>query len=376
MTMPIPLLTYASDRGSFLVSIRRILGAFGRYWNMVRFRGIRSQSVECRKSTKASRFKVLAIEKDYSRYSLGCGHIRRIGHIYYSSKATKLFGLKYPYMGEYVSFELQVVCVKASWIAQFDSISSRKSGFLAWASNVNLRLDTVNSFNINISTKMPLIQSSQDYLPCKNGFLMDNRNALTFATDIDAVPSEQELDSARALIQAELPQDHKTTLHPSIPERTSIKFSDLVQAEHDRLSSGAEKEQGIDLSRYEAQDAPPTNDTEQWRATLQQAYASSEYLESRQVNLSLLETYGKNAWLISNDQLEAILRAAERDVSQRKIELEDIDRARRDAQAARKGELEALEQQWKIGVGQMIEVEVAAEKLRLEILDKKRAGAR
>ena len=142
------------------------------------------------------------------------------------------------------------------------------------------------------------------------------------------------------------------------------------------MSSGAEKEQGIDLSRYEAQDAPPTNDTEQWRATLQQAYASSEYLESRQVNLSLLETYGKNAWLISNDQLEGILRAAERDVSQRKIELEDIDKARRDAQAARKGELEALEQQWKIGVGQMIEVEVAAEKLRLEILDKKRAGAR
>ncbi|CAD0094015.1 unnamed protein product [Aureobasidium vineae] len=173
---------------------------------------------------------------------------------------------------------------------------------------------------------MPLIQSSQDYLPY-----------------IDAVPSEQELNSARALIQAELPQDHKTTLHSSIPERTPIKFSDLVNAEHDRLASGAEKEAGIDLSRYEAQDAPPINDIEQWRATLQQAYASSEYLES---------------------------------LSQRKIELEDIDKARRDGQNARKGELEALEQQWKIGVGQMIEVEVAAEKLRLEILDKKRAGAR
>ncbi|KAG9716228.1 hypothetical protein KCU73_g15699, partial [Aureobasidium melanogenum] len=133
---------------------------------------------------------------------------------------------------------------------------------------------------------------------------------------------------------------------------------------------------GIDLSRYEAQDAPATNDVEQWRATLQQAYASSEYLESRQVNLSLLETYGKNAWLISNDQLEAILRTAEREVSQRKIELEEIDKARRDGQTARKGELEALEQQWKIGVGQMLEVEVAAEKLRLDILDKKRAGAR
>ena len=226
------------------------------------------------------------------------------------------------------------------------------------------------------SARMPLIQSSQDYLPCKIEWPTRERHALTDATDIDAAPSENELQSARALIQAELPEDHKTTLHPSVPERTPIKFSELVESEHERLSSGAEKEAGIDMSRYEAQDAPATNDMEQWRATLQQAYASSEYLESRQVNLSLLETYGKNAWLISNDQLEAILRDAEREVSQRKIELEDIDRTRRDGQDARKGELEALEQQWKIGVGQMIEVEVAAERLRLEILDKKRAGAK
>ncbi|THX11828.1 hypothetical protein D6D13_04486 [Aureobasidium pullulans] len=223
---------------------------------------------------------------------------------------------------------------------------------------------------------MPLIQSSQNYLPCKIEWPTHERHTLTDATDIDAAPSENELQSARALIQAELPEDHKTTLHPSTPERTPIKFSELVESEHERLSSGAQKEAGIDMSRYEAQDAPATNDMEQWRATLQQAYASSEYLESRQVNLSLLETYGKNAWLISNDQLEAFLRDAEREVSQRKIELEDIDRSRRDGQNARRGELEALEQQWKIGVGQMIEVEVAAERLRLEILDKKRAGAK
>lgn len=200
--------------------------------------------------------------------------------------------------------------------------------------------------------------------------------ALTNTTDIDAAPSEKDISSARALINAELPEDHKTTLHSSLPDPRPIKFSDLVEAEHERISSGAEKTAAIDLSRYEAQDAPATNDLEEWRTTLQKAYASSEYLESRLVNLSLLETYGKNAWLISNDQLEAILRDAEREVAQRKIELEDLDKARRDGQQARKGELEALQDSWKIGVGRMIEVEVAAEKLRLEILEKKRAGAR
>ena len=115
---------------------------------------------------------------------------------------------------------------------------------------------------------------------------------------------------------------------------------------------------------------------QEWRTALQKAYASSEYLGSRLTNLSLLETYGKNAWLIANDQLEAILRDAEREVSQRKIELEELDKQRCMGQETRKGELEALEQSWKVGVGRMIEVEVAAERLRLEILDKQRAGAR
>ncbi|KAF1354795.1 Pre-mRNA-splicing factor SPF27 [Delphinella strobiligena] len=206
---------------------------------------------------------------------------------------------------------------------------------------------------------MPLIQSSQDYLPY-----------------IDSAPSQDGIASAKALIAASLPQDYQTALHERIPQQPEFKFSELIEAEHTRIAAGAPKEGGIDLSRYEAQDAPTSNDIADWRTVLQKAYTSSEYLQSRVTNLSLLETYGKNAWLISNDQLEHILRDAENEVVARKQDVEALEQERRTRQEASKGEIQSLEQSWRVGVGRMIEVEVAAEGLRREILERKRLAAR
>lgn len=129
------------------------------------------------------------------------------------------------------------------------------------------------------------------------------------------------------------------------------------------------------MSRYEVPSAPESNDVAEWRAALRQAYASSEYLSSRLTNLGLLETYGKNAWLIGNSQLEDILKVLEQEVSKAKTEVEEVEAARRRAQEGVKGEMEGLEQAWRTGVGRMIEVEVASEGLRREILERRRAAA-
>jgi len=80
--------------------------------------------------------------------------------------------------------------------------------------------------------------------------------------------------------------------------------------------------------------------------------------------------------LISNDQLEQILRDAEREVLARKQEVEALEQERRDRQAASRGELLAMEEAWRVGVGRMIEVEVACEGVRREILERKRAAAK
>lgn len=205
---------------------------------------------------------------------------------------------------------------------------------------------------------MPLIQSAPDALPY-----------------IDAPPSKEAMSAANALIEAELAAEDQTDLHPSIPTQRGPNFSDLVTAEHTRLADGLEKKGGIDLTRYEALDAPGKGDVAAWKSTLNQAYASAEYLRGREINLSLLETYGKNAWLIGNSQLEDILRSVEKEVEAMKLEHEAVEQARRTAQENITGEMQSLEEGWRNGIGRMIEAQAAAEGLRQEILERKRMAA-
>jgi pre-mRNA-splicing factor SPF27 len=160
----------------------------------------------------------------------------------------------------------------------------------------------------------------------------------------------------------------------------------LILAEHERISKKLPMT-GIDVSRYEAEalEAPertsPHSDEskpellKQWRETLQRAYSTSTYLSGRNTNLSLLETYGKNAWLIGNAQLEKILKDLETDLLDRKRQVEQLEQERLYEQETAKGEMEALEQSWKKGIRGIVEVELATEGLRMEILERRRAGA-
>ena len=140
----------------------------------------------------------------------------------------------------------------------------------------------------------------------------------------------------------------------------------------------------IDLSRYEAPEPPArTSDAEgnstpnldEWRQTLQKAYTASSHLAMRHENLALLEENGKNAWLIGNSQLEDILRGIEKELTETKETAEAVNKERKIAQEARKGELMGLEESWKRGVGAILDVELAAEGLRMQILEQRRQFA-
>ena len=187
------------------------------------------------------------------------------------------------------------------------------------------------------------------------------------------------------MIAAELSPDYQTTLHPSIPPLPQPKFSNLIQQELDRKAANLPLTGGIDLSRYEAPEPPSTTHTSdgekaeisrEWQDTLQKAYASSSYLSTRITNLSLLDEYGKNAWLIGNSQLEEILKDLERELVEIREATEEVNRARKSVQEGSRGEIEGLEQAWRRGVGRMLEVEVAAEGLRREILERRRQQSR
>lgn len=159
-----------------------------------------------------------------------------------------------------------------------------------------------------------------------------------------------------------------------------------MQREHARLDDDpTSKLSGIDLTRYEDLDAPdnttPTTDERRpellarWNTALQQAYTSSEYVQARLTQLGLLEKFGKNAWLVGNSQLEDMLRRLEAELAQLRQQQEQVDVLRRAQQDANAGEIKTLEETWKKGVGRVLETEVAAEGLKLQILDKRRAAA-
>jgi pre-mRNA-splicing factor SPF27 len=198
---------------------------------------------------------------------------------------------------------------------------------------------------------------------------------------IDSEPTASEYAAAQALIDAEIPSDHHA--HPSLHQIPAPDFSPLFEAEHLRIQN-KQPLNGIDLTRYEAIEPPTTSPhsdsqhpetLQKWRAALAQAYTSHSYLTGRQNNLALLEEFGKNAWLIGNSQLEDLLRGLERDLSERKREIDLLAVERRNAQDAVGGEVKGLEEGWKRGVGKVLETEVAAEGVRREILESRRLGA-
>ena len=84
-----------------------------------------------------------------------------------------------------------------------------------------------------------------------------------------------------------------------------------------------------------------------------------------------MKQYGKDAWLVSNEQVSGELAAIERELAAARLNLEELERNRRDLQEKIKGEMAGLEETWRSTVGRAIEAEVATEGLRMQITQKR-----
>ncbi|OAL02241.1 hypothetical protein IQ06DRAFT_292940 [Phaeosphaeriaceae sp. SRC1lsM3a] len=220
---------------------------------------------------------------------------------------------------------------------------------------------------------MPLIHESYDSLPY-----------------VDTPLDDAHLAAARHAIIADIRSAgiNMSEMHPALipAAKYQPQFSNVVEREHQRLDRDAtSKLSGIDLKRYEDLDAPentnPTSDEdrpellERWNKALKQAYTSSEYVEARLTQLGLLEKFGKNAWLVGNSQLEDILKSIEAELADVRKQQDEVETLRRSQQESVQGEIQTLEETWKKGVGRVLETEVAAEGLKQQILERRRAGA-
>jgi len=144
----------------------------------------------------------------------------------------------------------------------------------------------------------------------------------------------------------------------------------MFTTEINRVAAGEPWHGGIDLTRYEAPDEPASDASQEaWRQALRDAYVSSMYLSGRHSNLTLLDEFGKNAWLIGNSQLEHILQELEQELARLKDDAENVNKARKAAQESSRGELLGLEETWKHKIGELLEVQVAG--LRQLILERK-----
>lgn len=121
---------------------------------------------------------------------------------------------------------------------------------------------------------------------------------------------------------------------------------------------------------------PAADAKQQLSAALARAYAAHEYVRGRRQHLALLESLGKNAWLVGNWQLEGEVRALERELGDAKRSVDLAAARRRAAQEAIAGELRGLEETWKKGVARVVETEAAAEVLRREVLEARRRNAK
>ncbi|KAF6826751.1 bcas2 family protein [Colletotrichum plurivorum] len=192
---------------------------------------------------------------------------------------------------------------------------------------------------------------------------------------IDDEPTQVEREAAEALIRAEL----ATSSPAPAPAYKEPSFSQLFEQELERVAS-KQPLRVIDLERYQTQEPFPdsgqpstADDRERLADSLRKAYTSYAYLDARAQNLTLLDKWGKNAWLIGNWGLENELKALERDLSETKRQIDILTVARRQQQEEVAAEIKGLEENWKKGVGRTLETEIAVEQLRREVLEEMRA---
>jgi pre-mRNA-splicing factor SPF27 len=212
-------------------------------------------------------------------------------------------------------------------------------------------------------------------------------NVLTPQPDIDTPPTADELSAAKALIEAELGPLPAPDTHPLLPAPAPENYSPIIAAEFARIAAGQPAAGGVDLSRYEALSAPaeqlplPASTAEvsarnvEYAALLTQAYVSSTYLSSRSAHLARLDASGKEEWLTGNEALVSVLAALEKELAATKEAIDLVVVERRTAQDGARGEMELLEKSWRETVGRVLETEVAAEELRVQILEARRGGA-
>ncbi|KAK7463859.1 hypothetical protein VKT23_005794 [Stygiomarasmius scandens] len=174
----------------------------------------------------------------------------------------------------------------------------------------------------------------------------------------------------REKVERELARHQKnpTTLHPRVPPAYQLFTKNpLLQAEIERVETH-QPFPPIDSIRFQlpAPTSTPGTDDE-WKASLDNARAQLEHQRMRQTNVTLLQTYGPNAWRIHNYLLEAQAKQIEKALEDLKQLTVDVNRQRKNDQERLGTQLNMLETRWTELISSVLQIEMANVALDAEI---------
>ncbi|RSH95322.1 hypothetical protein EHS25_000409 [Saitozyma podzolica] len=194
------------------------------------------------------------------------------------------------------------------------------------------------------------------------------------SSHIDALPCyDKQLDeparraAAQALIEAELRQTAQVAEDdPRLPVDVEVfaKSAELA----DLLEGYPSKPiRGIDPSKYAPPNVDEAADIEELKEAERRGRIGEAHMAVRLDNINLQSTYGPNAWLVRNYQLNSQLTELQATLTGLKDEVTEVNRSRRVYQEEAGSHLSKLETRWQRLVGSTVQLEMACMAMEGEV---------
>jgi len=171
-------------------------------------------------------------------------------------------------------------------------------------------------------------------------------------------------------VEKELAHEPKPpqAIHPRVPPPLELfQHNPLLAAELARVETH-EPLPPLDTVRYQLPAPTSSQGTdEEWREALRNAHAQLEHQRLRHTNLALMQTYGQNAWRISNYHLEEAAKQCERALEESKQLATELNRERKNSQTRYGAQLTTLETRWTELLSSILQIEMANVALEGEV---------
>lgn len=156
------------------------------------------------------------------------------------------------------------------------------------------------------------------------------------------------------------------------PLVTSTFETEFMKNEFQRIEGGLRLET-MNTKRYELPAPPPgkLGEIQAWQEAVDNSFAQLEHQSIRYLNLELLQKYGCEAWKAGLEILVGLNAKAQKELTELKKEIQDVNWNRKNKQLQTGDQLNRLNNQWASLVSCNFEIESAIKQLEMQIYNLK-----